>query len=484
VSPLCASPGFSVDNILEDYNNPNSESARISDDEAFRFLYQPQLDDWTRELATLNSVRCFTDHSPCSTFNFYELFPKASDHIFTLAMGSDGLRHSLIALGTIVRDLIMGSGPSESYFLRKTNSLQTIQRAISNDAIDDTIFMSVMLQMGSDSHLGNLSAAFRHLQGLHLIHQYLQMGNNGKSTTFSPLARFTLRIASRIDFAAASMLDNFPQWPPFTSEDEVEDRKWLNTSSGITKDMSRHNIEWALASFEIDNLLHRTYRFAKRSDIYRTSGDPNAEEKVRLEYQELTQQFQAWKQRDVIIQQEEIEHFARQNASPSTDPFLKFLWHEPLHIHDRFYAKLLNQWRAGWIQASTIVHPFTGPETQGNRFQMAVDICRTHAALGEDGVILPSWQCLFFAGLAFGGMKVYPRECGWILERCLGIATAFPVVTSFIDGMLVSWEAGTVHWNAMGRVLPSAELTLSYDIFLMYKGMRSSFFVRVYACMR
>jgi hypothetical protein len=393
--------------------------------------------------------------------NFYELFPKANDYIFTLAMGSDGLRHSLIALGTIVRDMIMGSGPSESYFLQKTNSLQTLQLAISNDAIDDTIFMSVMLQIESDSHIGNVNAAFRHLKGLHLIHQHLQMRNNGKNTPVSPLVRFTLRMASRIDFAAASMLNDFPQWPAFTSEDEDEDKKWLSASSGITKDMSRRDIEWALASFEIDNLLDRTYRFAKQSDIYRTSGDPDAEKKVQLEYQQLIQQFKAWKQRDVILQQEEIEHFARQTASPSNDPFLKFLWHEPLRIHNRFYAKLLNLWRAGWIQASTIVHPFTGPETtQGNRFQMAVDICRTHAALGEDAVILPSWQCLFFAGLAFGGKKVYPRECGWILERCLGVATAFPVIESVIEGTVASWEAETVHWNAMGRVLPGAELTL------------------------
>jgi hypothetical protein len=460
VSPLRDSHAFPVNNILENANS-SSESVPTSDDVAFQILYQPQLDDWTCELATLNSVRGFTDNSPCATFNFYELFPKAKDYLFTLAMGSDGLRHSLIALGTIVRDMITGSGPSESYFLQKTNSLQTLQLAISNDAIDDTIFMSVMLQIGSDSHIGNINAAWRHLQGLHLIHQYLQTRNNGK-TSLSPLARFTLRMASRIDFAAASLLNDFPQWPAFTLEDEVEDRKWISTSSGITKDMSRHNIEWALAGFEIDNLLHQTYRFAKRSDIYRTSGDLNAEERIQVEYQELIQQFKAWKQRDVIVQQEEIEHFARQNVSPSNDPSLQFLWHEPLHIHDRFYANLLNQWRSGWIQASTIVHPFTGPEMtqEGNRFQMAVDICRTQAALGEDGVILPSWQCLFYAGLAFGGSKVYPRECGWILERCLDIVTAFPVVRSVIDGMIVSWAAETVHWNAMGRVLPSAELKL------------------------
>jgi hypothetical protein len=442
--------------ILEQSDNLVLASATSSDEEALMIYYQPQLDKWTRELATLNSIRQFTGHSPCATFDIYELFPKANDYIFTLAMGSDGLRHSLIALGTVVRDLEMGSGPSESYFLQKTHSLQTLQHAISNNEIDDTIFMSVMLQIGSDSHLGNVSAAWRHLQGLHRILEHLRTRNNGKNTTLTPLTRFTLRMASRLDFAAASLGNAFPQWPAFTSEDEVEDRKWLYMSTGITKDMSPQNIEWALASFEIDNLLHLTYRFAKRSDIYRTSGDPHAEEKVQSEYKELVRTYQEWKERDIIVQLEEIEQFARQTAAPCQDPSIKFLWHEPLYIYDRFYATLLNHWRGGLIQASTIVHPFTGPESpQGeNRFQLALDICRTHAALREDGVVLPSWQYLFFAGLAFGGSKVYPRECEWILKRSLDIATAFPVVHCVLEFMDVCWGSETIDWNVMGGILP------------------------------
>jgi hypothetical protein len=88
---------------------------------------------------------------------------------------------------------------------------------------------------------------------------------------------------------------------------------------------------------------------------------------------------------------------------------------------------------------------------------MALDICRTHAALGEDGVILPIWQCLLFAGLAFGGSKVYPRECEWILDRCSNIAKALPVIHCALEGMVVCWDLETVDWNVMGRILPRAE---------------------------
>jgi hypothetical protein len=37
-----------------------------------------------------------------------------------------------------------------------------------------------------------------------------------------------------------------------------------------------------------------------------------------------------------------------------------------------------------WIYPSTILHPYPGPQVHPERYQDAVDIWRSHAALGRD----------------------------------------------------------------------------------------------------
>jgi hypothetical protein len=158
--------------------------------------------------------------------------------------------------------------------------------------------------------------------------------------------------------------------------------------------MTHENVEWALASFEINNLWHRTYSFAKQSEIYRRSKDPQAEMKINFEYKTLRQVFEFWRQREVISKQEEIERHAQQNTP--TDP-ASFLWYEPLYLQHTYFGKLTNSWRAVQIYASLIVNPSPGPDSRVDfdRFAMAVELCRMHAALGKKAIAGPQWQALF-----------------------------------------------------------------------------------------
>ena len=145
--------------------------------------------------------------------------------------------------------------------------------------------------------------------------------------------------------------------------------------------MSSTNIKWTLASFEMDNLQHRSYNAAKRAQSWRQVNDPQMDEKIQTEYRKLVQGMDMWKQRAIVRDQEEIELYARQVNKPSDDPQLRFLHHEPLYIQNTFFAKLLNQWRMQSISNSLMVSPKSGPEPLShNRYTLAVDICRTHAA--------------------------------------------------------------------------------------------------------
>ena len=425
------------------------------------FLCQPNLDAWTLDLAVLHSLLHFTETSPGTGHAFYELFPSATNHFFQLSMGNDGLRHTLLSLVGLVKDIFSKSGPSEFYLTHKAMSLHCLQNQISTNMIDEILMLSVVLQIGTDFTTGNYPAIRRHCRGLYLIWQRLKQqaerGNQG-SSTLSALARVVIRMGVRSDYVTAPFFDTFPEWPVFTWRDEEEDRRCFSEYSGITSKMNSDAIEWALASFEIDNLHHRVYRFSKRSNIYRTSGDPLAEQKIQSEYNRLVRHLQAWPQRSIVLQQEEVERIHQLTTKPDPNPRVRFLSYEPLAIQDPYYMKLLQQWRAIWIRASAVVYPYTGPEPHShNRFQIAVDICRTHAALKLETVLSVAWESLYYAGLVFGGQRFYPEGSNWIMERSRAMTKIFSFLAPSAEAMPANWEQDHVDWNGHGELLKRLE---------------------------
>jgi hypothetical protein len=163
------------------------------------------------------------------------------------------------------------------------------------------------------------------------------------------------------------------------------------------------------------------------------------------------QSLEMWKQRRIVVEQEILERYAQNTIEQSTtDTTHRFLWYEPLYLQNHFYGKVLNQWRAVWIYASVVAQPVIGPHIPG-RFQMAVDICRTHAALGVNAINGPQWWPLYYAGLAFGN-KNYPLECDWIMGMCRKIGRLFPVLLFAMNNMPTTWAEEEVHWNPLGRL--------------------------------
>jgi hypothetical protein len=77
-------------------------------------------------------------------------------------------------------------------------------------------------------------------------------------------------------------------------------------------------------------------------------------------------------------------------------------------IFDPFFASRLNNWRATQLLISLIQDPMWGLYN-GTRFVCAVDLCRTHAALGEERNFLGAEKAvgLYLAGVVFGGPQMY-----------------------------------------------------------------------------
>jgi hypothetical protein len=86
----------------------------------------------------------------------------------------------------------------------------------------------------------------------------------------------------------------------------------------------------------------------------------------------------------------------------------RFLSYAPVRIFDPFFASRLNNWRATQLLISLIQDPMWGLYN-GIRFVCAVDLCRTHAALGEERNFLGAEKAvgLYLAGVVFGGPQMY-----------------------------------------------------------------------------
>src|SRR5579859_5711309 len=59
-------------------------------------INEPHLDQLSREVGFLSSLRPFLQFNPGAGFTFYELFPHVAEQFIFMSMGNDGLRHACI----------------------------------------------------------------------------------------------------------------------------------------------------------------------------------------------------------------------------------------------------------------------------------------------------------------------------------------------------------------------------------------------------
>jgi len=177
-----------------------------------------------------------------------------------------------------------------------------------------------------------------------------------------------------------------------------------------------------------------------------------AEEKIEFEKYVLRQELEAWRQRSIVYEQDQLEGtvYDLSEVPQSYSPF-SFLSRPALYINNRLYAKLLNQWRAINLWVSFICHPKTGQfPLSDNRLELAIDICRTHAALGIEGVLGTEWHCLFYAGLVFGDW--FPEGTEWILGKLKDVSRRYCILGPMFENIPVVWSMEDIHWNALGRL--------------------------------
>ena len=192
--------------------------------------------------------------------------------------------------------------------------------------------------------------------------------------------------------------------------------------------------EWALAWFTLDNTMHRACHIS--ADVLALRRSQTNQDEIDLQIQAcvdpLLEAHRKWTQRKVVQEADEMERQCQllstfTNSSTSTSNFsldmstiipinqpatpdgTQFLDYPPVQITNSFYANLLNHYRSIEIYISLITRPIWGTGDH-QRFECAVDLCRTHAALGAERNLVTTGKIwgLYLSGITFGGEFLYP----------------------------------------------------------------------------
>lgn len=386
----------------------------------------------------------------CNILPYVNIFPSAPSSLFSSSLHHPALRHSILSISALISDKKSSKGKQRALeHLQK--SLKLLQTSLSAAEVDEGVAISVFLLAYFDISCGDLPSAQKHLQGLCMVLAQLQqehlVRNGGVLSPYaiSPLTMLVWRMAIRMDFILAIMYGRRPVFPMYENdiacadssiaEDQEEfHRIWITLFADRNQGPSAS--EWALAWFALDNTMHRACHVSADAILLCRSRKPQEGIEIRIQkaVDLLLAGHRKWRRRTVVREADEMEQrgqllsmFTNRSTTicpldissilPTSQPpsqkveetQLQFLQYPPLTLTNSFYANLLNHYRSIEIYISLILRPMW--ETLDPwRFKCAIDLCRTHAALGEERNFLTTGKIwgLYLAGVTFGGPKLYP----------------------------------------------------------------------------
>jgi hypothetical protein len=357
---------------------------------------------------------------------YAKLFPTAVGEVFYNGIHHTALRHSILSLSSFMADRRAKRPPTRAY-MHLQKALRLLQDAISKGNIDDGVLYAVFLMVYFNIVNSDHASARRHLQGLQSLLDFRQRQVAAERTMTQTLGQpyvvpaltmLIRRMAMRMDFVLAMFYARKPIFP----HAEENYKPWIS----LAADKSIPDAaDWAAAEFALNDILHRAAHLSYQATEMRKASTYTTLDELIIAHgaDELTSDLGNWRTYRIVQNAELTEQIAFHKLTPEQqamdDVSVRFLHYRPLHIENPFYGRLLNQYRSAQLYISLIIHPEQGPQPP-DRFECAVDICRTHAALvslpqaDTNNMTTEIWA-LYLSGFAFG--RSYPMECGWIKEQ-------------------------------------------------------------------
>jgi hypothetical protein len=376
---------------------------------------------------------------------YADFFPRAITDIFARGIEDSRVRNSILSISSGVIDYRL-KRPLDRFQLQYVTTIHQIQDAISELQIDEALTISVFLITWIDAIRGKLNNARKHLRGLRIILHEL---HKTRGAFVSPLIMQIWRCAIRLDWCATIFLIEPPIFP-ITSSSEEFHRPWIMATA------SPGAVEWALAAFALDNLIHKacTLGFYIRKLRLQKGDTPEVDEKIWSVVGQLKSESRQWRDREAI-QIAEITEIAAQESLPTFGPDSgRFLHYPLLRILNPTYADLMNAWRALQIYISLISDPIIGSTTSPHRLVYAIDICRTWAALGNDNVhsITSRQWLLILTWVALGGYREHPEEAMWVRKRIEAVISHLPILAEATAAYEQLGNTAGDFWEEMEKI--------------------------------
>lgn len=340
-------------------------------------------------------------------------FPDFVTNLLARSTFNTGVRLSILSMSAMLLD-VSRNRPLVRYHENRRRAIAVLQGSLSARFVDEGTAIAVYLLVWMDYVSGCYGdAAINHLRGLSMIFTHLQKGGR----KLSPLLMLIWKKAIRMDFYVAHFSGRVPGFPPIPLEDIYEQPEWIQASSNDDSTAA----EWAVASFAIDALRHRACHLSIVAEHDRRLNGSLSPLTI-LELMDLQIAHEKWLRLPIVVLSESIEQQTR--LTPPPPETRRFLYYDPIHIHNRQYSNLLNHWKSIKLYLSYIQHPALGPgPISEHRIPTAIEVCRTYAAfgIGESDLdsYLSSWDAytLIFPAIAFGGRENYPIEGMWAYDR-------------------------------------------------------------------
>jgi hypothetical protein len=249
------------------------------------------------------------------------------------------------------------------------------------------------------------------------------------------------RMAIRMEYHVA-FYDSGQGAPIFPIVNTSQESTHVDWISQIIDKTIPNGVNWALASFALDDLMNRAGHLSHKLSERRIDSIDRA-----FQIQELVEEHQSWKRRPVVGQAiiESLSSPPDTTINPNlmhTTSVSTFLHYQPTRIQNKLYATLLIRHFMTGIYLSLISDPCPGPVSP-ERFQAAIDICRYFVALygdppypHSDPLLRPVDNCmaLITAGFTFREEN-YPNEFGYCVRTLSAIAreTGFTALLDVLE---------------------------------------------------
>ena len=198
-----------------------------------------------------------------SMLPFTQLFPLVCNDIWAMSLTSIPLTQSILAVSSYLADRRAETPPIRSLTYLE-NALTRIQEAISVGIVDEGLIAAVFLLAFLSTHSADYKSSRRHLQGMA---QLLQFYHQRRACCIPPspspyhtngyaivmlLWRMAIRMEYHVDLYKSGR--GAPIFPVVNTSQESTHVEWI---SEIIDKTIPNGLNWALASFGLDDLMNR-----------------------------------------------------------------------------------------------------------------------------------------------------------------------------------------------------------------------------------